>query len=89
VAVVADTVRVLGRAAGVLVGRRVESGRLRAVQFDPDHPHARWRGRQAVATVLVSATPGTVVVDVEEETGVMRLHALGAGAPSMEEVVSR
>jgi multisubunit Na+/H+ antiporter MnhE subunit len=89
VAVVADSARVLGRAAGVLVGRRVGSGRLRTVHLDRDGDDVRWAGRQAAATVVVSATPGTVVVDVEDDTGVMRLHALGAGAPSMEQVVSR
>jgi hypothetical protein len=86
---VADSARVLGRAAGVLVGRRVGSGRLRTVHLDRDGDDVRWAGRQAAATVVVSATPGTVVVDVEDDTGVMRLHALGAGAPSMEQVVSR
>jgi multisubunit Na+/H+ antiporter MnhE subunit len=59
------------------------------VRQDRDGDDMRWAGRQAVATVVVSATPGTVVVDVEDATGVMRLHALGSGAPSMEEVVSR
>ena len=88
-AVVADTARVLGRAAAVLVGRPVPSGRLRTVRLDRDRPDARWRSRQAVSTVLVSAAPGTVVVDVEVDTGLMRLHALGSGAPAMEDVVSR
>lgn len=88
VAVVADGVRVLGRGAGVLIGR-VPTGELRTVQLHRDRAAGRWRTRQALATVLVTATPGTVVLDVAEDSGEMRVHALGAGRPSMEEVVRR
>lgn len=88
VAVVADGVRVLGRGAGVLIGR-VPAGEVRAVRLHRDAAAGRWRTRQALATVLVTATPGTVVLDVAEDSGEMRVHALGAGRPSMEEVVRR
>jgi multisubunit Na+/H+ antiporter MnhE subunit len=88
-AVVADGVRVLGRAAGVLVGRRMPSGRVRTVELHRDHAAGRWRTRQALASLLVTATPGTVVLDIAEDSGEMCVHALGAGAPSMEDVVRR
>jgi len=88
-AVVADGVRVLSRSAGVLVGRRVPSGDIRTVRLRRDRPAGRWRTRQAWASVLVTAAPGTVVLDVDEDSGDMRVHALAAGAPSMEEVVRR
>lgn len=88
-AVVADGVRVLGRAAAVLGGARMPSGDEHTVQLHRDRPAGRWRTRQALATVLVTATPGTVVLDVDEDSGRMRVHALGAGRPSMEEVVRR
>jgi multisubunit Na+/H+ antiporter MnhE subunit len=88
-AVLADTARVLARGAGVLVGRRPASGELRTVRLPRDRPAGRWRTRQAWAAVLVTAAPGTLVVDVDEGSGDLRVHALGAGAPSMEEVVCR
>lgn len=89
VAVLADTARVLARAAGVLAGRRIPDGRVREVRLPRDRPSARWRTRQAAATGLVTAAPGTVVLDVDERSGRMLLHALGDGRPSMEEVVRR
>lgn len=88
-AVVADGARVLGIAATVLAGRRVPSGDEHTVQLHRDGQAGRWHTRQALATVLVSATPGTVVLDVAEDSGEMRVHTLGAGRPSMEEVVRR
>lgn len=88
-AIVADSARVLGRAAAVLVGRRLPHGTERTVRLHRDPVAGRWRTRQAVATVLVTATPGTVVLDVHEDSGDMRVHALGSGRPSMEEVVRR
>ena len=88
-AVVADAGRVLGLATLVLAGRRVPAGDERTVTLHPDRPVWRWQARQAVATVLVTATPGTVVLDVDEDSGEMRLHALGSGRPSMEQVVRR
>jgi multisubunit Na+/H+ antiporter MnhE subunit len=89
VAVLADTVRVLGLAAGVLVGRRLPDGEIREVRLPVDRPASRWRARQAGVETLVSATPGTVVADVDQRSGRMLLHALGDGRPSMDEVVRR
>jgi multisubunit Na+/H+ antiporter MnhE subunit len=87
-AVAADTVRVLGRGAAVLAGRR-PGGNIRTVRLHRDRAAGRWRTRQAWASMLVTAAPGTVVVDVDEDSGEMRLHDLGAGAPAMEEAVRR
>jgi multisubunit Na+/H+ antiporter MnhE subunit len=89
VAVIADGARVLARGAGVLVGRRPPAGEIRTVRLHRDRPAGRWRTRQAWASVLVTAAPGTVVVDVDEESGDMRVHDLAAGAPAMERVVQR
>jgi multisubunit Na+/H+ antiporter MnhE subunit len=88
VAVVADTARVLARGAGVLLGR-TPTGGAHTVQLHRDQPAGRWRTRQALGTVLVTATPGTVVLDVAEDSGEMCVHALGSGRPSMEEVLRR
>lgn len=100
--VVADTVRVLGLAAGVLLGRRIPEGELRRVPLHRDRPAARWAARQAAVEGLVSAGPGTVVLDVSVDGGgagdgdgggdrspSALLHALGSGRPQLEEVVRR
>lgn len=89
VAVLADTVRVLGLAAGVLLGRRIPDGEVRTVDLPRDRPAGTRRARAAAAAALVSAAPGTVVLDVEMRSGRMLVHALGAGRPAMEEVVAR
>lgn len=88
VSVVADGLRVLGHALAALAGR-VPTGEIRTVRLHKDRPAARWRARQAVATAVVSAAPGTVVVDVDDDSGDMVLHALGSGRPALEEVVRR
>lgn len=88
VAVLADGVRVLGRAAGVLVGRRIGEGEIRTVRLPRERPASERRSREAMAVTLISATPGTVVVDLDDRSGRMLLHALGSGRPSMEEAVA-
>ena len=87
VAVVADGARVLGRAAAVLVGRRIEQGELRPVQLPRERPEARRNSREAMAVALVSATPGSVVVDLDD-SGRMLTHALGSGSPQVDEAVT-
>ena len=89
VAVVADTVRVLGLAAGVLVGRRIPEGDVRRVQLRRDRDDQQWQNRQAAAAVLVTTSPGTVVLDVDPDSGAMLVHDLGGGRPSLEDVVRR
>ena len=88
VAVVSDAVRVLSRALAALAGR-VPTGEVRSIRLHRDRTAGRWRSHQAAAVVLVTSTPGTVVLDVDEESGDMLVHSLGAGSPSMEEVVRR
>ena len=88
-AVLADTGRVLARAVGALAGRRIPLGGFTEVQLPRDRPQARWRARQVIAAGLVTTTPGTVVVDLDAESGRMLLHPLGSGPPAMEEVVRR
>jgi hypothetical protein len=89
VGVVTDTVRVLGLAAGVLVGRRIPAGDERVVRLTRDAGTRQWQGRQAAAIGLVSASPGTIALDVDADTGDLLLHTLGAGRPHLEELVSR
>lgn len=89
VAVATDTVRVLGLAAGVLVGRRIPAGDLRRVQLTRDAEPGLWAGRQAAAVGLVSLAPGTLPLDVDAGSGELLLHALGAGRPDLEQLVAR
>jgi multisubunit Na+/H+ antiporter MnhE subunit len=87
-AVAADTAHLLALAAGVLVGRRIPDGELRRVRLPADEPGARRAARAAAVAGVVSASPGTVVLDVGEG-GELLLHALGSGRPRLEEVVRR
>lgn len=88
-AVAADGVRVLGRAAGVLVGRRIEEGEIRPVQLPRERPEPERQSREAMAVALTSATPGTVVFDLDDDSGRMLLHALGSGHPQVDEAVAK
>jgi multisubunit Na+/H+ antiporter MnhE subunit len=89
VAVGTDTVRVLGLAAAVLVGRRIPDGEVREAALHRDRAAGRRRTREAAAALLVTAAPGTLVLDADADEGRMLVHALGAGRPSMEEEVGR
>lgn len=89
VAAVADTARVLRLAVVSLLGRPVPAGEVRTLTLTHDRAGRQWRARQSAAVVLVSAAPGTVVLDVEPDDGETVLQALGSGAPRMEEVVRR
>jgi len=89
VAVVADTARLLGRAAAVLAGRPIPPGDLQQVRLERDSEAGRWAARQATAVALVSASPGSVALHVDEKSGQLHLHMLGSGRPRMQEVVRR
>jgi multisubunit Na+/H+ antiporter MnhE subunit len=82
-------VRILALATGILGGRRVPDGDLRRVTLHRDRDEQDWQNRQAAATVLVSASPGTVVLDLDADSGEMLLHSLGSGRPHVEEAVQR
>jgi multisubunit Na+/H+ antiporter MnhE subunit len=47
----------------------------------------RSRARQTVAVLLLAATPGTVVVDVDRRRNVVLLHGVTAGPGPMERAV--
>jgi multisubunit Na+/H+ antiporter MnhE subunit len=86
-AVVADSCRVLlvpfrrrhGRGGG---------GRIEEVRLRPERPRAVARTQQAVATTVVSAAPGTVVVDVRADEDVLVVHRLVGGRARVEEAIS-
>lgn len=86
--VLADSARLL-----FLVLRSLPRGRLPAGEFGevslPSDPEAASRAtRQAVAELMLTASPGTVVVDVDEEKGRALVHFLGSGRPRLEKAVS-
>jgi multisubunit Na+/H+ antiporter MnhE subunit len=89
VAVLADSVRVLGVAAGALVGRGIPEGDLRWVPLPRDSSAEDWQNRQAAAVVLVSASPGSVVVDVDPDSGQALVHELATGRPDVLAAVQR
>lgn len=84
VAILADTVRVLAAAVTRPSGRFVD---LPVSQGAGDGAPAR--GRRALATMVITVSPGTIVVDIDPETGRATVHTLNAGRPHMEEVVAR
>jgi multisubunit Na+/H+ antiporter MnhE subunit len=89
VAVLADSVRVLGAAAAALVGRRIPQGDLRRVTLPRDDSDRDWQNRQAAAVVLVSASPGSVVLDIDPDSGETLVHELATGRPDVLETVRR
>jgi multisubunit Na+/H+ antiporter MnhE subunit len=88
-AVLADSARVLGVAAGALLGRRIPDGDLRRVTLPRDAADDDWQNRQAAAVVLVSASPGSVLVDVDADTGEALVHELATGRPDVLKAVQR
>jgi multisubunit Na+/H+ antiporter MnhE subunit len=87
--VLADSARVLGVAAGALLGRRIPDGDLRRVPLPEDHAEGDWQNRQAAAVILVSASPGSVVLDVDPDSGEALVHELAAGRPDLLQAVRR
>lgn len=70
-----DTVRVLAlpwRPRG-----RTSAGEFRRMPIGPSGESAPAVGRRAVAALLMSATPGAYVVDVDPDTGTALVHAVG------------
>lgn len=94
VAVVADAARLAGVAARHLVIRAGDEpgegvGRLSRVPLPAGEDGPTGAGRRAAATLAVSATPGTFVVDVDEDAGELVVHRLVDGRPSVDRVVGR
>ena len=79
-----DTARVL-----VLPYRtraRPAPGEFRRLRIGPPGQTPEAVGRRTLAAVLMSATPGAYVVDVDPDTGVALVHAMGAPSPIEREV---
>jgi multisubunit Na+/H+ antiporter MnhE subunit len=84
--IVLDTGRVL-----VLPWRpriRTSAGEFRRVPIGPPGNTPRAVGRRAIAAVIMSATPGAYVVDVDPGEGTALVHAVGPASP-IEGAVTR
>ncbi|HWG64980.1 MAG TPA: hypothetical protein VG253_25115 [Streptosporangiaceae bacterium] len=85
--VTADTARLFGAACRWVV-RPDGTGELRDVQLP--HEAAPVAGtRRALASLVLSATPGTLVVDTNPEEDKLVIHSLVNGPPKLDEVVQR
>jgi len=82
VTAVTDLVRVAGWAVRATSGRG-RSSRIvsRALPPGESAPATGWR---ATAAVAVSATPGTLVLDVDPDSGVALMHAIVRSTPALD-----
>lgn len=61
--------------------------RYRALS-DASGEGSRPQGRRALATLLVTSTPGAIVIDIEPDTGLALVHEVGPGRSALEEAVA-
>lgn len=75
--IVVDTVRVFVLVARKATGRTVVGGSF--VQVPVDAAGGGWQAarRDSVLTALLSVAPGTIVVDIDAESGAALVHCLG------------
>ena len=90
VAIPVDTVRVLGLAARRVIRPHTAVGdEVVRVRLPHRERTAVGAARGALGTFAVSVTPGTVVVDWDQDRGELVVHRLVRGSPSLEQVVAR
>ena len=68
--------------------RRPPHGRLRTLAM-PEEDRERASGREALATLALSSTPGSVVVDSSPEEHTITVHTLVSKGPDLASVVRR
>jgi hypothetical protein len=71
-----DVAFVSAAAIAQLFARRPARGRFRAVPFRDSSASGEWAGRSAMAEALGSFAPNTIVVGVDEESGLILAHQL-------------
>jgi hypothetical protein len=87
VAVPADTARLL---VGLLPNLpRAGSGQLRLIPPHADEDPSRAAFRRAWGSLVVSASPGSIVLDWPSDGRAVTVHARGSGRPALDEVVIR
>jgi multisubunit Na+/H+ antiporter MnhE subunit len=75
--VVVETAQVFGLAARKLTGKAVAGGSWAHTPVDVGGGGWRSARRDSVVTALLSVAPGTVVVDIDADSGVALVHRLG------------
>jgi multisubunit Na+/H+ antiporter MnhE subunit len=86
-AIVTDSVRVFGAAIRGARTRHVPGRFIHVPLPDPGAP--RRTAHQALATLTVSATPGSFVVDAEPLAHRLTVHGVTGGRPDLTETVAR
>ncbi|HEX3792100.1 MAG TPA: Na+/H+ antiporter subunit E [Pseudonocardiaceae bacterium] len=81
-AVLHDTAAVLR--LGMRWQRREDEDEFRRVPLPTESADGRRAGREAVTTEVLSATPGSVVVDADEHDGLL-VHAMPIGRTRLEQ----
>ena len=88
-AVMADAGRVLTLPPRRAVNAQRWDGEFRTTSLPENEPTETSLARRALATMIVSATPATFVVDADPEQSRLLVHSLVTARPRMEQVVSR
>lgn len=81
IGVVADTVGVWKAAARAAVDP-ARRGRRQVSRVPIGEPASVAAARQALVTLVVSASPGSLVIDVDPDAGELLVHSLADSAPS-------
>jgi multisubunit Na+/H+ antiporter MnhE subunit len=80
---VAETgILTLGLWRWVVAGRR-DLAEFRTIPLGPAGIGSAARARHALATVAISATPGSIVLQTYPELGEARVHVFGSGGPDL------
>lgn len=82
-ALVAELIGLLG-----VAGRGRSLGRLATIDLPAEDPSTA-RGREAVATLALCATPGSVVARGDPEAHQLTVHSLLSAGPDLTQVVGR
>lgn len=83
-AIVSDAIQVLFSALRL----QPSEGRFQRVPSSATGSDAHARGRRALATGLVTASPGSYVLDVDPDSGEMLIHSLASRGPRIERRVA-
>lgn len=88
-AVLGDTVRLAVLLVGHVVARRPVRGTMREIHFPADST-SRGSAHRAIGSLAISFAPGSYVVDVNTDTGLVLVNDLGAAESSaLEDMVTR
>ncbi|HEX3647177.1 MAG TPA: hypothetical protein VHV49_02060 [Pseudonocardiaceae bacterium] len=85
-AVAHDTVAALRLAVAPRSTREADD-EFRTVDLPGGHDDARWAGRAATTITVLSSTPGSVVIDSDDERGELLTHSLPIGDTRLEQQV--